>query len=422
MSRFSRNVRVAGRVALLAVLYGAGAQPLSAQTGSGTYGASFLKVPAGARLMSSPDIVAGMRPDASLLYSNPAFLSGLENTGLFVSSSRWLDELSFNSIGAGIPLGRGGTVLGIGTTLLYSGGLEGYDESMNVVSDESFYDLGLDLALAHRFGSSGLSAAFGATYIREHLLPEDGSGYAFHVGASYWRGPSLFHVAGRDLGGAVNFPSGSWPIASEWIAGGGRVFNSGVGQFFAGVQAASSDAYGTRVQLGVDYAINGMFTLHTGLNDNLDDTQSDSRVNGGFGMRYGAFSVEYAYTPRDYFSSAHTFSLAYAFGTAGPPDRAGATVPFGDLAPPIPAGVSDAGLPVAPDGEPEYLLVAGAHADLESARYEARALEQLNIPAEVANEGPRFRVVVGRYATFDGAAQARSRYRTRGHDFQILAR
>lgn len=412
----------AGRAALLAVLYCAGATPLSAQTGSGAYGASFLKIPAGARLMSSPDVVAGMRPDASLLYSNPAFISGLEHTGLFVSSSQWLEDFSFNSMGASIPVGKSGTVLGIGASLLYSGGLDGYDESLHVVNGESFYDLGLDFALAHRFGSTGLSAAAGATYIREHVLPEDGSGYAFHLGASYWRGPNLFHVTGRDLGGAVSFPSGSWSIAPEWIAGAGRVFNSGMGQFFAGVQAANSDAYGTRLRLGVDYAVNGMFTLHTGLNDNLDDAQSDARFSGGFGVHYGAFSMEYAYTPQEYFSSGHTFSLGYALGAPGQPGAPGVTIPAGDFAPPVPATVSEPVRPMRPKTQSEFILVGGVHPSLESARSEARALELLHIPVEVATEGPRFRVVVGRYATFDAASEARDRYRSRGHDFHILSR
>ena len=417
MNASAANMSSSTRAALLAIVSVALALPASAQTGSGTYGASFLKIPVGARLVSSPDVVAGMRPDASLLYSNPAFIAGLESVGLFASSSRWLEDLSFNSIGAAIPVGKSSTVLGVGTSLLYSGGLDGYDESLNVVTEESFYDLGLDVVVSHRFGS--LSAAAGATYIREHVLPEDGSGYAFHVGASYQLGRNLLHAAGRDLGGTVNFVSGSWPIASEWTVGGARVFDSSVGEFVAGAQASSSDAYGTRVRVGVDYAINSVFTLHTGLNDNVDNTEAESRFNAGFGMQLGAFSVEYAYAPQEYFSSAHTFSLGYALGAA-PSRSSGATVPVGDLAPPVPESAPT--MPRAPRAiGGEFVLVAGAHADLESAQSEARALDQLNIPCEVASEGPRYRVVVGRYATFDGASQARARYRAKGHDFQILA-
>jgi hypothetical protein len=400
------------------------AAPARAQEG-GAGSASFLKIPVGARLMASPDAVAGMRPDASLLYSNPAFLGGLESSELFVSSSQWLDQISFNSFGAAIPLGSThNTVLGVGTTLLYSGGLKGYDAATTVVAENSYYDLGLDLAVAHHFSATGLSLAGGMTYVREHVADTDGAGFAFNAGASYWRGHNLFHAAVRDAAGAVRFDAQTWDIASEWMAGAGRVFNSGAGQFFAGIQASTSDAYGNRVRLGVDYAINSSFTLRGGFNDDLDAVQAGTSVNAGFGMRYGAFALEYAYTPQDYFSSSHTFSLAYRFG-ASTTASVIPTVPQGDLAPPVPETPATAPVPAAPVAHPAsttYLLVAGSHATRASAEAEAHTLQNLKIPADVVPEGPRFRVVVGQFSSFDDADHARFRYRANGHDFLIVAR
>jgi SPOR domain len=416
----SRSAKVAALIVLAA-------GPALAQQ-AGASGASFLKIPVGARLTASPDAVAGMRPDASLLYSNPAFLGGLESRELFVSSSQWLDQVSFSSFGAAIPLGSHDTVLGVGTTLLYSGGLQGYDAATNIVSEASYYDLALDLALAHHFSTTGLSIAGGMTYVREHIDgANDGTGYAFNAGASYWRGRNLLHAAVRDAAGAVSFSSGSWDIASEWMAGAGHVFNSAAGQFFAGIQASTSDAYGNRLRAGVDYAITPAFTLRGGFNDNLDDAQSGTSLNAGFGMRYGAFALEYAYTPQDYFSSSHTFSLAYRFGAQDGP-HVGATVPDGDLSPPVP--VTHSTPAAVPATEPKgastqatvFMLVAGSHATRESAEAEARALELLNIPTEVATEGPRFRVVVGRFTSFDDADRVRIRYRGQGHEFLIVAR
>lgn len=375
--------------------------------------------------MSSPGVVAGMRPDASLIYSNPAFIGSVETTELFVASSQWLDALSFTSFGSTIPLGAGNTVLGVGATILYSGGLQGYDAATNVVGEESYYDLGLDAVVAHRLGTSGLSLAGGVTYIREHVLPSDGSGYAFQMGASYRRGANLFHLSGRDLAGGVSFASDQWAVAPEWTAGAARAFNSRAGQFIAGLDASSSDAYGKRIRAGVDYAISSAFTIRGGFNNDLDAVQSATSVHAGFGMHYGAFGLEYAYTPQDYFSNTHTFSLSYRFGANGatPP---GAMVPNGDQAPPLPQATRSTpapGDPIARANEATtYVLVGGSHGTLESAKSEARTLELLNIPTEVENEGPRFRVVVGRFSSFDDAERVRARYRARGHEFLILAR
>jgi hypothetical protein len=380
--------------------------------------------------MASPDAVAGLSPDASLMYSNPAFMTGLHRPEAFIATTEWLDNLVFTSAGVGIPVGQKGTVLGIGATFLYSGNVEGYDSGLNLVSEESYYDVGFDVTVSHAFRGSGLSLAAGTTIIRQHVLPNDGSGYAFHAGASYWLGRNLLHLAARDLGGSVSFDSESWNVAPEVMMGGGRVFDSRVGQFFAGAQVADSDAYGTRLQLGVDYQINSALTLRSGLTDNLDNAQATSPFNGGFGLHYGMMSFEYAYTPQDYFSSVHTFSMSYAFGGAPRGMSAPATVPSGDFSPPISDSEATAQPGTVANLSKErsttpasgtFVLLAGSHAWLESARAEVRALELLKIPAKIESNGTRYRVVVGRYPTKDAADSARREYASAGHVFTVLA-
>ncbi|HEU4364545.1 MAG TPA: SPOR domain-containing protein, partial [Candidatus Krumholzibacteria bacterium] len=382
------------------------------------------KIPVGARLMSSPDAVAGLRPDATLMYSNPAFLSGLPRAQAFVSTAEWLDDLVFSAAGVGLPLGDGSTVLGFGTTFLYSGGLKGYNDALAVVSEERYYSAGFDATVSHTFRGTGLSLAAGATYLREHVYPQTGSGHAFHAGAAYWRGPNLVHLSARDLGSSVSYDAGTWEVAPELVIGGGRIFDSRVGQFFAGAQVANSDGYGTRVQMGVDYQVNTFFTLRSGVSNNLDIGESIP-FNAGFGLNYGAVAMEYAYTPQEYFSSTHTFSLSYSFGTESRGAGFPATVPAGDFAPPVAASEPVPPPPPIPAVKATArasacVLVAGSHAWLESARAEARALELLKIPARVESDGTRFRVVVGRYDSVGAAEKAQAQYRSLGHSFHVV--
>ena len=202
--------------------------------------------------------------------------------------------------------------------------------------------------------------------------------------------------------------------------------SSDLGQFYAGAQVANSDAYGTRLQFGVDYRINTMFTLRTGLNDNLDNAQAQTPFNAGFGVRYSAFAIEYAYTPQEYFSSTHTFSLAYSFGMAGPSRRPPVTVPLGDTAPPVPPSAAPAP-PISPRAtrvqstQTTFVLVAGSHSWLDSARSEVRALELLKIPSKVESVAGHYRVVIGRFRSFDEADEERQRYKSSGHIFEIVA-
>ncbi len=428
------NVSASSRSAIRAIALGiaivAIAGPVRAQQGAGTYAAPSLKIPVGARLMSSPDAVAGMRPDASLMYSNASFLAGMTHDQLFVSTAQWLDNMTFSAAGVAVPVGRGGTVLSFGTTFLYSGTLQGYNDALAVVTQESFYSAGFDASVAHAFRGTGISVAFGATYIREHVYPQDGSGVVYNAGASYWLGPNLFHIAARDLGGSVRFDSGTWDIAPEIVGGGGHIFNSPVGQFFAGAQVANSDAYGTRFQFGLDYEINPMITLRSAVTNTINEVDGVP-FNAGFGFHYGPVTMDYAYTPQQYFSSTHTFSLSYSFGAqSGGRASTPVTVPAGDFAPPVPSAdpvpppmPMNRAAPAAPKGAHAtvYVLVAGSHAWLESARAEARALELLKVPAKVESEGTHFRVVVARYDSRDAAEKALASYRSQGHVFRIVA-
>ena len=427
MTRNHANWRSASFLVLAALCVAGGAVEVAAQDGAGVHAAPFLKIPVGARLMSSPDAVAGLSPDATLMFSNPAFLAGLPRAEAFITTSEWLDNLVFSSAGVALPIGSGATVLGIGATFLYSGGIQGYDSGLNQVSEESVYDVGFDFTVSHAFRGTGLSLAAGTTMIRQHVLPTDGSGYAFHAGASYWMGRNLLHVAARDIGGSVSFDSESWSVAPEVLVGGGRVFASGLGQFFAGAQVSDSDAYGTRVQLGVDYRFNQSLTLRTGFNNNLDSEQRGSPFNAGFGFQYGVVTLDYSYTPQEYFSSVHTFSLSYEFGGASRGTAAPATVPHGDFAPPV-ADSEPTAAPKAPVAAPAtprtsgtYVLVAGSHAYLESARAEVRALELLKVPAKIESNGTRFRVVVGRFKNAGEAESARREYASNGHVFTVIA-
>jgi hypothetical protein len=427
MRRIRPNWRSASFLVLAFAGLGGALGDAHAQTGAGTYAAPFLKIPVGARLMSSPDVVAGLSPDATLMYSNPAFLAALPHAEAFITTSEWLDNMVFTSAGVGLPVGHGGTVLGIGATFLYSGAVQGYDSGMNVVDQESFYDMGLDLTVSHAFRGTGLSLAAGTTIIQEHVLPNDGTGYAFNAGASYWTGPYLLHAAARDLGGTVTFYTESFSVAPEYMFGAGRVFASRAGQFFAGAQVAESDAYGTRVQLGVDYEFSQALTLRSAVNNNLDNSQRGTPFNAGFGLHYGVVTLDYSYTPQEYFSSVHTFSLSYAFGGASRGSGSSVIVPSGDYAPPISDSepvppVHNVGPKAAAPSRSggSYVLLAGSHAWLESARAEVRALELLKIPSKIESNGSRFRVVVGRYKSADDAEAARREFASEGHAFTVL--
>lgn len=420
---------VAGLVLLTALPAGAGEED------AGTFGAPSLKIPVGAKLMSAPDVLAGMEPDASLLFSNPAFVSGVPAPQVFLSTSNWLENMRLSAMSFAVPVTDWGMAFSAGATLLYSGDLKGYDEALNVVSEESYYDMAVMGALVKQFRSLGLSVSAGGTWLRQHLYPTDGDGFAFTGGVVYQRGANTAHFVAKNLGGTVEFSGAKYDIDSENIAGYGRTFETGMGSVMAGVQVVNSSAAPNRLELGLGYRFNRLFTIRTSMRDVTDSRSEGLAVDAGFSVRYNQLSIDYAYTPHEYFSSTHTFSVAFTFqgagGSAGlmdsdqtdptpqsgsrpadsPPDKAAVRVE------PAPKPVVD----VTPAASEVFLLVTGTYSWEEGARDEVRTLALRGYSATVENVNNRFLVVLGRYQDRQKADAALRELEQEGHSIRIVA-
>jgi hypothetical protein len=412
------RTRVTNLFAGLAAVALLTASPVGAgEENAGTYGAPSLRIPVGAKLMSSPDVLAGMEPDASLLFSNPAFTSAIPAPQVFLSTSNWLDDMRLSAVSVAVPTGHWGLSVATGATLLYSGGLKGYDAALNVVAEEDYYDMAATGAVVKRFDSAGLSLSLGGTYIRQHLYPTDGSGVAFTAGAVYERGANTLHLVARNVGGAVQFADAEYDIDSEKIAGYGRSFEAGLGTVMAGVQMVYASAAPSRLELGAGYRFNRLLTVRTSVRDVLDSQSEGFALDAGFSVRYNQVALDYAYTSHAYFAGTHTFSVAFTFrgadGGAGPmfdtdetggdaaarartsrapaksPADRGATITVVPRATP-PAAEKPAAATV-------YLLVTGTYSWENGARDEVRALELQGIDATVERGEKRYLVVLGRY-------------------------
>jgi hypothetical protein len=409
----------------------------------GTYGAPSLSIPVGARLIATSDVVVGMDPDASTLFSNPAFLATVPNSELFLTTSNWLDDMRFSAASAAFPFGKGYT-FSLGSRLLYSGALQGYDDALNVVSEENYYDLTATGGIAKRF-AFGLSLGFGATYLRQRIYPQDGNGYAFDAGAAFETGPYMLQAAVMNFGGTVSFSDADYTVDSRQILGAARRFDAGMGTVYTGAQVVFASAAPTRLEIAADFRPHEMFSIKAALKDVSGSQDDGLGLDAGFGIRYHKIAIDYAYTPHEYFSSTHTFSVIFAPGADGrsrtyredesvqaapashPAKRAEettqqATEPVQTA--PMVDPASDPRTPPAQTEQPAtavtYLVVAGIHGWESSARAEARSYEVLDIPATVERIGDKYRVVIGRYKSHKDAVKAMNKYKKAGNNFKIV--
>jgi len=380
---------------------------------AGTFGAIFLQIPVGPKAMSVPGIVAGMRPDASLVFSNPAAPAGISANEIYLTRASWLDALSLNA--AGLVLQAPMELKwSLGSRLLYSGGLTGYDSSEQPVAEGSFYDLAFSTGLSRRFRSIGLDLGFGVTYVREHLPLENASGVVYSVGATYRRAGHRFELFAQDLGGSLKFPGRAYPIDSRYGFGYGRTFRVAWGSFDVGAQLTVSRSDYQRVQVGASYLANPLLTLRTGFEHVFaGPTSTQLPVRAGLGVHIGSISLDYAYTSQKYFSSTHTVSFGYSFGSeagksSGASRRRAPHRSTQDEITKASAAVAS-----------RYAVFAGTHGRLESAQAEARALRLLKVPAVVETSGAYYRVLIGKYDSQKDAKKALSKYRGQGHVFTL---
>lgn len=393
---------------------------------TGTAPAAFLSIPIGARVTVVPDIVAGMRPDATMLFSNPSNLGPLENSEVLFTTSNWLDGLNMSAAGTAIPVDALGLTWGLGARLLYAGDLNGYDDAGQLVAEEQYYDMAVTTGVGKRFKRIGLSFGAGVTYIREHLAVEDADGVSYTFGAAYTLRRHRLEFAAQDVGGRLDFSDRSYRLDSRYIIGYGYHLDRSWGAFELGTQATLSRGELTRVEAGVSYLANRYLTLRSGFGHATETTaEADLPFSGGLSVHVGTVTLDYAFTPRQYFSDTHTVGLRYRFGGGGPSPI---PVPRGHMAPVFsssPASQSPATsmgwAPTAEQTGSQYLIVGGAHARPEDAAAEARALRQLKIPALVQQVGTRHWVVIDHFDSREAAAKSLSAFQNDGHKFSIIA-
>jgi len=332
----------------------------------------------------------------------------------------------------------------LGSRLLHSGDIQGFDSDGNIVESDSYYGLSFTSTVSRRFAKTGIALGAGITYSREHLPAETGDGVSFSLGASYARSGHRFDAYAENIGGSLDFAGHEYPIESRYAAGYGYSIVGGPGRLDLGAQVVFSNSELRQVEFGGAYRFNRFMTFRAGYNYAMNAaTENTMPLSAGLGFHHGNFFFDYAYTSQEYFSATHTFSMGFLFGGQG----GGVRENRGGSAPAITAPVIGESEPVAgPDPDPakvsiaapaapapestrapvvaapktSYVVVGGVHSRLESAEAEVRALRLLKVNSSVETTGGQYRVVIGKFGTREQAETAVASYENRGHKFRVL--
>lgn len=176
-------LRVLPAIVMLTVLL----MPDSAlsQNKVGTTAAPFLTIGVGTRPQAMGGAFVAVADDAHSMYWNPAGMTKATGSEVLLAHSTWLADMSFEYVGAMLPMGRMGT-LGVSATMLNVGEME-----VTTVSQQDGTGLffnSYDVAAAVHYGYEFYDKfAIGGSvkYIHQKIWNESATGIAFDIGTLF---------------------------------------------------------------------------------------------------------------------------------------------------------------------------------------------------------------------------------------------
>ncbi len=285
----------------------------------GLAGEQFLKVPPSARFsaLAGAGLALG---GADSFFLNPA---GLAGAGSAASVS--YEALLAGSSRTGLVFSRpaGPDVFSAG--LLYndlSPGLENLDGAGGGSGAAiTAYDAAFAAGWARRYGLADFGLA--VKYIRSRLADASGASAAIDAGMVLREAPpsrTEIAVAVRNFGPPIKLGSEAAPLPFE-LAGGLKWKYSGDFNFLMEGRLPSdhSPYLAFAGEWLLPYSAGSGFFVRTGLNfKNYNDHGFMGAFAGGFGLKAGGLTIDYAFSPYGELGAAHRMTAGLAWGGAAP--------------------------------------------------------------------------------------------------------
>lgn len=287
----------------------------SAETASG---ARFLKIAVGARSVGMGGAYTAVANDATAIYWNPAGLAPLSRKELGLMHSEWLLGTKYDFLGYAHPLSWG--TLGLGISRLGAGELQGRGPGRETQggfsASDAAYALGYGKALGGR-ANLGLSVK----YLTSSIGSDTASTFALDVGITRKLAfaPVSLGASVQNLGPGLKFVDQRDPLPLA-VTLGGAYHAWHLLDLALDVKYEPHDKR-TSVAIGTEYTVFSVLALRAGYASYTAQALAGSaRPNtplagfgGGFGLKLGSYSADYAITPFGDLGNVQRFSLGVRF-------------------------------------------------------------------------------------------------------------
>ncbi len=285
-----------------------------AASNNGQTAANFLAIGMGAGASAMGDANTAAARGSVAAYWNPAGLAGLEKTEVMLSHFSWLQDTKLEHGVVAFPLGEKVT-LATSITYLGYGQIRGYDRTGEYTSDLNSYDLAGGVSLGFQ-ASGNLSIGLTAKYVSQKMADVSGSTFAGDLGVKYSIGWITLGGVIANVGPELQFQKTKEKLPTSARVG---LALSPFGSQFVATFELDKRRYGRlALHQGAEYSFNDLYFLRAGYTY-LSDQEIRSFGSGvslGGGVRLGSVTLDYAFTPKDNYTSdnLHRFSVSYVIG------------------------------------------------------------------------------------------------------------
>ncbi len=279
--------------------------------------AQFLTVGVGARGLGMGGAYTALADDAHSIYWNPAGLAALDKREATADDAELATDSRLNFIALGLPTKYG--TAGAAVTYLSQPALEGRDAVGHPTGGFHAADFAGSAAFARKTDWADVGAAL--KFVQSHIGASQATTAAVDLGArrafdGVGPGKVVLGAAARNLGPGMKYTSETDDLPLRLAGGAAYVLPAGHAAAFEVTNGPRGA--GTDVGFGGEYqAMKGVF-LRLGwtsqsTNSGGSGFDAASGLTLGAGMRYNAWSFDYAAVPSGELGSAHRFTLAARF-------------------------------------------------------------------------------------------------------------
>jgi hypothetical protein len=280
-------------------------------SGTGTTGAQFLRLGAGARPVAMGGAYTAIADDVNGPQYNAAGIAWARHKEAVASYIDYLEGISYSYIGYIHPL-KNGSALGLALAYLNSGSIDQTDLAGSTIGTFSSTQSLLLLTYARTMGTK-ISWGTNLKVFQQKIEEEKANGYALDLGAIYKFWPRLsFGINVQNLGPGVKFVQEKDPLPLTVKAGAAYIFKEDVLTLSTDAKYQPKEKSKVSENVGLEYWVNQNLALRVGYDTaNISDIENFNGMTAGLGFQVSGFNLHYAWMPYGILGDTHRISVGY---------------------------------------------------------------------------------------------------------------